>query len=109
MDLTTHRGHPAFVRSLGLCTLTLCVSCSRSASGLVAVYVINTLLAVAATFRAKERGQPALLWAAKTFSVGGLAFDQLSQLPTLEEVERAKARKGKRALKTTTKKGGRSR
>jgi hypothetical protein len=34
-----------------------------------------------------------------TVSVGGLAIDQLSQLPTLEQIERAKTRKGKRAVK----------
>jgi hypothetical protein len=56
-----------------------------------------------AAFKAGERGQPAPLWIAKTFSVGGLAYDQLTQLPTLEQVEQAKARKGKRALKNKTK------
>mmetsp|Transcript_46432 Transcript_46432/g.140605 ORF Transcript_46432/g.140605 Transcript_46432/m.140605 type:complete len:309 (-) Transcript_46432:1494-2420(-) len=66
--------------------------------GLGTVYAINTVLAVLATFKAGERGQSRLLWAAKTFSVGGLAFDQLSQLPTTEEVEKRKSIKGKRAL-----------
>jgi hypothetical protein len=70
-------------------------------SGLGTVYAINSILAVLAVFKAGERGQPAPLWAAKTFSVGGLALDQLMQLPTLDEVEKAKARKGKRALKKT--------
>jgi hypothetical protein len=68
--------------------------------GLGVVYAINTVLAVLAAFKAGERGQPAPLWIAKTFSVGGLAYDQLTQLPTTEEVEMAKARKGKRAIKT---------
>jgi hypothetical protein len=63
------------------------------------VFAINTVLAVLAVFKAGERGQPAFLWIAKTFSVGGLAYDQLTQLPTLEEMEKAKARKGKRVLK----------
>ena len=72
-------------------------------SGLATVYAINIVLAVMAVFKAGERGQPALLWVAKTFSVGGLAFDQLTQLPTLEEIEKAKARKGKRALKNRKK------
>lgn len=82
-----------------LCDLrsTLCVS------GLATVYAINIVLAVLAVFKAGERGQPAALWVAKTFSVGGLAFDQLTQLPTLEEIEKAKARKGKRALKNKRK------
>lgn len=65
--------------------------------GLGVVYAINTALAVSALFKAGERGQPAFLWIAKTFSVGGLAYDQLTQLPTLEEVEKTRAKKGKRA------------
>lgn len=69
-------------------------------TGLATVYAINTILAVLATFKASERGQPKFLWAAKTFAVGGLAFDQLTQLPTLEQVEKAKSRKGARALKS---------
>lgn len=63
------------------------------------MYSINSVLAVLAAFKAKERGQPAGLWIGKCFTVGGLAFDQLMQLPTQEEIEKAKARKGKRALK----------
>jgi hypothetical protein len=54
---------------------------------------------VTATSKAEERGQSKVLWAMKTVSVGGLAIDQLSQLPTLEQIERAKTRKGKRAVK----------
>ena len=71
--------------------------------GLGVIYSINTVLAVLAAFKAGERGQPAPLWIAKTFTVGGLAYDQLTQLPTIEEMEKAKARKGKRALKNKTK------
>jgi len=67
--------------------------------GLGTVYGINLLLAVFAGFKASERGQPLGLWIAKTITVGGLALDQLTQLPTTEQVEAAKARKGKRALK----------
>jgi hypothetical protein len=67
--------------------------------GLGAIYLINGVLAGLAVFKSQERGQPAALWVAKVFSVGGLAFDQLTQLDTLEEIEKAKARKGKRALK----------
>ena len=63
------------------------------------MYAINAVLAVLATFKAGERGQPKLLWGAKTLSVGGLAYDQLTQLPTTAEIERRKAVKGKRALK----------
>lgn len=66
--------------------------------GLGTVYAINTVLAVLATFKAGERGQSKVLWAVKTFSVGGLAFDQLTQLPTLQEIEKRKSIKGKRAL-----------
>mmetsp|Transcript_9526 Transcript_9526/g.14021 ORF Transcript_9526/g.14021 Transcript_9526/m.14021 type:complete len:338 (+) Transcript_9526:67-1080(+) len=67
--------------------------------GLATVYLVNTILAVLATFKASERGQSSVLWAAKTFSVGGLAFDQLTQLPTLKEVEELENRKGARAIK----------
>jgi hypothetical protein len=71
--------------------------------GLATIYVINIGLAVYATIKAAERGQPAVLWASKTFAVGGLALDQLTQLPTLKEVEERKAIKGKRALKNQKK------
>jgi len=71
--------------------------------GLGTVYAINTVLAVIAAFKAPGRGQPVSLWVAKTFSIGGLAYDQLMQLPTLEEIERVKSVKGKRALKNKTK------
>lgn len=67
--------------------------------GLATVYSINIVLAVLSVFNAQERGQPIFLWVAKTFSVGGLAYDQLMQLPTTAEIERAQAVKGKRALK----------
>ena len=70
-----------------------------SISGLATIYAVNAVLAVLATFKAGERGQSAVLWGIKTFSVGGLAYDQLTQLPTLEQVAEAKSRKGKRALK----------
>lgn len=61
--------------------------------GLATIYVINALLAVLAFFKAGERGQPGVLWAAKTFSVGGLAYDQLTQLPTLEEAKQLNAKR----------------
>jgi len=66
--------------------------------GLGTIYAINVVLAVVATFKAGERAQSPLLWGVKTVAVGGLAFDQLSQLPTTAEVERRKSIKGKRAL-----------
>eukprot|EP00533_Pseudo-nitzschia_delicatissima_P014982 CAMPEP_0197276324 /NCGR_PEP_ID=MMETSP1432-20130617/15178_1 /TAXON_ID=44447 /ORGANISM="Pseudo-nitzschia delicatissima, Strain UNC1205" /LENGTH=363 /DNA_ID=CAMNT_0042742351 /DNA_START=50 /DNA_END=1141 /DNA_ORIENTATION=+ len=71
--------------------------------GLGTIYGINALLCVVAFFKAQERGQSALIWIAKTLTVGGLALDQLSQLPTTAEVEAAKARKGKRALRNIKK------
>lgn len=49
--------------------------------GLGTIYLCNTVLAVLAALAASERGQNPGLWAVKTFSVGGLAFDQLTQLP----------------------------
>jgi hypothetical protein len=71
-------------------------------SGLGFVFAINTVLAVVATFKASERGQSKVLWAIKTFSVGGLAVDQLSQLPTLEQIERAKSVKARRSTDVIT-------
>jgi len=71
--------------------------------GLGTIYGINALLCVVTFFKANERGQPVALWISKTLAVGGLALDQLSQLPTTAEVEAAKARKGKRALKNRIK------
>jgi hypothetical protein len=55
---------------------------------------------VLVAFKAPERGQPIPLWVVKTFSVGGLAYDQFMQLPTLDEIEKAKSVKGARAVKT---------
>jgi len=74
--------------------------------GLGTVYAVNVVMSIAATFQASERGQSKFLWAMKSFAVGGLAFDQLNQLPTLKEVEELKNRKGKRALKNMKKKKG---
>jgi len=53
--------------------------------GLGTVYLINVILAVLAAISAPSRGQPSLLWGAKTFAVGGIAYDQLMQIPTPEE------------------------
>lgn len=106
-------GH--FIGALGICLmafveypgfpLTNLPSPLRGAlqGGLGTVYAINTVLAVFAVFQAKERGQPAGLWAAKTFSVGGLAYDQLTQLPTLKQIEERMSKKGKRAWKNQKK------
>lgn len=68
-------------------------------TGLGTVYAINTVLAIVSIFKAQERGQPVPLWVTKTFLVGGLAYDQLTQLPTTAEIERVQAVKGARALK----------
>lgn len=61
------------------------------------MYAINTVLAVIVAFKAPERGQAFPIWVAKTFTVGGLAYDQLMQLPTLAEIEKSKSVKGARA------------
>lgn len=66
--------------------------------GLGTIYAVNVVMAILATFKAGERGQSPLLWGVKTVAVGGLAFDQLSQLPTTEQIERRRSVKGKRAL-----------
>jgi len=71
--------------------------------GLGAIYAINTVLAILSTLKAEERDQPKLLWAIKTFTVGGLAYDQLTQLPTAEQLKEAKSKKGKRAWKKSKK------
>lgn len=76
---------------------------TNTTTGLGTIYSINALLCIVAFFKAQERGQSALIWMAKTLTVGGIALDQLSQLPTIEEVEAAKARKGKRALRNAKK------
>lgn len=59
--------------------------------GLGTIYLINTILAVLAAISAPSRNQSSLLWGVKTFAVGGIAYDQLMQIPTPEElVERAR-------------------
>ncbi|KAL7538750.1 hypothetical protein ACHAXR_008773 [Thalassiosira sp. AJA248-18] len=59
--------------------------------GLATIYLVNAVLAVFAAMEAPSRNQPSLLWGAKTFAVGGIAYDQLMQIPTPEElVERAR-------------------
>lgn len=54
--------------------------------GLATIYLVNTVLAVFAAISAPSRNQPSLLWGAKTFAVGGIAYDQLMQIPTPEEL-----------------------
>jgi hypothetical protein len=71
--------------------------------GLATVYFINAVLAGLVAFQAPERGQPLALWITKTFAIGGLAYDQFMQLPTLDEIEKEKAVKGRRALKNKKK------
>jgi len=59
--------------------------------GLATIYLVNIVLAVIAAISAPSRNQPSLLWGAKTFAVGGIAYDQLMQIPTPEEsAERVK-------------------
>lgn len=72
--------------------------------GLGTIYAINIVMAIFATFQATERGQSKLLWGMKTFAVGGLAFDQLNQLPTLKEIEDLQNKKGARSFKNLKKK-----
>jgi hypothetical protein len=67
------------------------------------VYAVNLVLAVIAAFKCGERGQPVPLWVAKTVFVGGVAYDQLTQLPTMDEIEEEKNRKGARAAKNKKK------
>jgi hypothetical protein len=68
------------------------------------VYAVNIVLAVITAFKAPGRGQPVLLWVSKVLAVGGIAYDQLTQLPTLDEIEELKNRKGARAPKKKGKK-----
>ncbi len=81
----------AFVEYPGFPLTNLPTSIRESLQGgLLTVYSVNAVLAVVATFKAEERGQPKALWAMKTFGVGGLAFDQLTQLPTKEQMAKLK-------------------
>lgn len=52
--------------------------------GLGSVFAINLVLAILSTFEARKRDQPTILWAVKTFALGGLAYDQLTQISTVE-------------------------
>ncbi len=66
--------------------------------GLATIYGVNLVLAVIAALSAPGRNQPAVLWGAKTFAVGGIAYDQLMQIPTPEELEE-RARKEAEMMK----------
>jgi len=76
--------------------------------GLATIYLVNAVLAVLAAVSAPERNQPALLWAAKAFAVGGIAYDQLMQIPTPEETA-ARIRKEEEATRMIVRRGRKSR
>lgn len=46
--------------------------------GLLVVYLINAVLAYLSIGAAKDRDQSSVFWAAKTFLLGGLAFQELN-------------------------------
>jgi hypothetical protein len=76
--------------------------------GLATIYGVNLVLAVIAALSAPGRNQPALLWGAKTFAVGGIAYDQLMQIPTPEELEeRARKEAEMMKLRGRGRRGGR--
>jgi hypothetical protein len=76
--------------------------------GLATIYGINLVLAVIAALSAPGRNQPAILWCAKTFAVGGIAYDQLMQIPTPEELEeRARKEAEMMKLRGRGRRGGR--
>mmetsp|Transcript_23390 Transcript_23390/g.54329 ORF Transcript_23390/g.54329 Transcript_23390/m.54329 type:complete len:281 (-) Transcript_23390:577-1419(-) len=75
----------AFVEYPGFPLTNLPIPIRQCLQGsLASVYAINTVLAVIAIFKAMERGQPVAIWVCKTFFVGGLAYDQLTQIPKVE-------------------------
>ena len=73
-------------------------------TGLGTIYLVNIVLAVFSAMEAPSRKQSSLLWGAKTFAVGGIAYDQLMAIPTPEELveiakkeaEMVKRRSGRR-------------
>ena len=76
--------------------------------GLATIYGVNLVLAVIAALSAPGRNQPAVLWGAKTFAVGGIAYDQLMQIPTPEELEeRARKEAEMMKLRGRGRRGGR--
>ena len=76
-------------------------------SGLGTIYLINTILAVFAAMSAPSRNQSAILWGAKTFAVGGIAYDQLMQIPTPEEAAENAKREQERLNKMSGRRGRR--
>jgi hypothetical protein len=76
-------------------------------SGLGTIYLINTILAVVAAMSAPSRNQSAILWGAKTFAVGGIAYDQLMQIPTPEEAAENAKREQERLNKMSGRRGRR--
>ena len=59
--------------------------------GLATIYLVNAVLAVFSAMEAPSRNQSPILWGVKTFAVGGIAYDQLMQIPTPKELaERAR-------------------
>jgi hypothetical protein len=76
-------------------------------SGLGTIYLINTILAVFAAMSAPSRNQSAILWGAKTFAVGGVAYDQLMQIPTPEEAAENAKREQERLNKMSGRRGRR--
>ena len=53
-------------------------------SGVSVVLLVNFLLALSTKFLVDSRGQSFILFFSKTLVVGGLAFDQLLQLPKIK-------------------------
>eukprot|EP00585_Thalassiosira_rotula_P013037 CAMPEP_0196130874 /NCGR_PEP_ID=MMETSP0910-20130528/1097_1 /TAXON_ID=49265 /ORGANISM="Thalassiosira rotula, Strain GSO102" /LENGTH=379 /DNA_ID=CAMNT_0041390257 /DNA_START=107 /DNA_END=1246 /DNA_ORIENTATION=+ len=77
--------------------------------GLGTIYLINIVLAVLAAISAPSRNQSSLLWGAKTFAVGAIAYDQLMAIPTPEElVERAR-KEEEMTKRRSGRRGGRGR
>jgi len=75
--------------------------------GLGTIYLINTILAVIAAISAPSRNQPSLLWGVKTFAVGGIAYDQLMQIPTPEELEKRAREEEEMTKRRSGRRGGR--
>ncbi|KAL3769587.1 hypothetical protein ACHAWU_005539 [Discostella pseudostelligera] len=75
--------------------------------GLGTIYLINTILAIFAAMSAPSRNQSAILWGAKTFAVGGIAYDQLMQIPTPEEAAENARREQERLNKMSGRRGRR--
>lgn len=77
--------------------------------GLGTIYLINAILAVISALSAPSRGQSSLLWGAKTFAVGGIAYDQLMQIPTPEELAERARREEETIRRRSGRRGGKRR